>query len=243
MYTIQGYEEKFLEKRENGILPSNMLSTGQTFLKKQRNSKVSPEDALEKPQIPRKPINLGKSAQKSIPKPKPLSRSAYINNVPFVPKVYGPEPFQFLNETIPFVPLETSEPPPSTLQQQTVDELKAEKTENLDNVSEGNGNEESEQSDEDQISVDHLTNHIFETDDKMVITDNDTQDRMSISKFEDRQDSFMGRINFPVEPAKSGGNESEKGQKLVPKKARKQMKTTRSAYAPMHGNKKRVIKV
>lgn len=254
-YLATESEEKTLEKLENGFLPSNMMSNGhiRASLKKQRNSKVSPEDANKKtPQLPRKPPvpKLDKSALKGIPKPKPLPKGAYKNNKPFGSKVYGPEPIRFKNETIPFVPLETSDPPPSTLQQQATDELKGEEKiadvekllKDANVTSEGNDNKNNKKPDEDQISIDHLTNPVFETDDKLVIMDYDAHTRKPITKLEDTEEAFRGRILLPKGPEKSGLHESDGEQKTLSEEARKHMKTTMSAYSPMLGNANRVLK-
>ena len=190
----------------------------------------------KKPPVPKQ----DKSAVKGgIPKPKPLPKGAYKNTKPFGPKVYGPEPIRFKNETIPFVPLETSDPPPSTLQQQIADEMKEEKVADVDKLlkeggytSETNDHKKPKKPvEEDLISIDHLTNPVFGTDDKVVIMDYDAHNRKPITTLEDTQDAFKGRIPLPKGPEKSGGNESEGEQRLMSEEARKHMQTTMSAYS------------
>ena len=247
-------EEKPLEKMENGIPPSTLITSGpnRASFKKQRNSKVAPEDANKKtPQMPPKkpPVpKLDKSAagnnnKGGVPKPKPLPKGAYKNTKPFGPKVYGPEPIRFKNESIPFVPLETSEPPPSTLQQQIADELKDEKIADVDKLLR-EGGYTSETSDrknikkpteEDLISIDHLTNPVFNMDEKVVMMDYDAHNRKPITKLEDTQDAFKGRIQLPKGPEKSVVIESEGEQRQMSDEARKHMKTTMSAYSPTLG--------
>ena len=243
-------DEKPLEKMENGIPPSSLITSGpmRASFKKQRNSKVAPEDANKKmaqmqpkkppvPKLDKSGVNISKGG---VPKPKPLPKGAYKNTKPFGPKVYGPEPIKFKNETIPFVPLETSEPPPSTLQQQIADELKEEKVADVDKLLK-EGGYTSETSDrkntkkpieEDLISIDHLTNPVFNMDEKVVMMDYDAHNRKPITKLEDTEDTFKGRIQLPKGPEKSMVSESEGEQRNMSEEARKHMKTTMSAYSP-----------
>lgn len=247
-----GYEEKPPAKLENGIPPTTLIASGPTraSFKKTRNSKVAPEDAKKKtPQVLRKPQlpKHDKSNPDRIPKPKPLPKGAYKNNKGFGPKVYGPEPIRFKNETLPFVPLETSDPPPSTLQRQAVDELREEKIADVEKllkdggiISGSNDNRRST-ADEDQISIDHLTNPVF--DDKLVMMDYDAHaDRKPITKLEDTQETLKGRINLPKGQDRTVGFETE-GEKLLSEESRRHLKTTMSAYSPTLGNQQRQSKV
>ena len=245
------YEEKPLEKLENGIPPATIIPEGPTrsSVKKTRNSKVSPEDRKKKtPQIPRKPPvpKPDKSNLDIIPKPKPLPKGVYRNTKPFGPKVYGPEPIRFKNEAVPFVPLETSEPPPNTLQQQAVDELREEKVADVEKLlkdrgaNSGSNDRGKSTVDEDQISIDHLTNPVFETDDKLVMMDYDAhEERKPITKLEDTQETLKGRINLPKAPEKTTVGIENEGEKILSEEARKHLKTTMSAYSPTLGNAQR----
>ena len=234
------YEEKQFDKMENGIPPTALGTSGpaRASFKKSRNAKVAPEDAHKKT-VPRKPPVPRFERSKGIPKPKPLPKGAYRNTTSYGPKVYGPEPIRFKNETVPFVPLVTSHPPPSTTQPPTTEEPKEEKIADVEKLlkdegfTSGSNGRGKSTADEDQISIDHLTNPVFGTGDKLIMMDYDVH---TGQKSNEPEDMFKGRINVPKAPEKSG-QESE-GERFMSEEAKKHLKSSMTAYLPTLGRER-----
>ena len=238
---------------ENGIPPATMIHAGQgrASFKKSRNAKVAPEDANKKnaqnaqnaQNAPRKPPvpRFDKANSKGIPKPKPLPKGTYKNTTGYGPKVYGPEPIRFRNETIPFVALETSHPPPSTQQPPVLDDFREEKVADVERLlrdegfTSGSNGRGKSTADEDQISIDHLTNPVFpESHERPILMDYDAH---TGQKPNDSDDIFKGRLTVPPVPKgqEKSPQEITEGERFLSDEARKHLKVSMTAYSPVLG--------